>query len=71
MKLFVWEDPFHVRYGTSLYFAVAENTAQARQIAQMAGRHGLSAQHGTVEALAAEPTRVLDLPAGEWHTWEE
>ena len=34
MRLFVWNNPYRVSYGSSLVFAVAETLEEARAIAQ-------------------------------------
>jgi len=36
MKLFIWCDPYHVPYGQSMFFAVADTVEQAREMAKEA-----------------------------------
>lgn len=33
LKLFIWEDPYFVRWGMSLVVAIAETVEQAREVA--------------------------------------
>jgi hypothetical protein len=78
LKLFIWANPYHVNYGNSGYFAVAETVDNARAIARSAHKYSYvefddGATFGaTADALlAGEPTRVVDIPCGEWHEWSE
>lgn len=73
MKLYVWVSPYHVPYGSSLVFAVAENVREARKQASKGpmysfGEYGQSRNPGVA---LGEPTRVLALPCAEWHEWQE
>lgn len=72
MKLYVWEDPYPVLYGTSLVYAVADSLEAAKD----AARRNAEDEHkyrsdflGGVEL--GEPTRILDVPCAEWHEWSE
>ena len=78
MKLYVWSDPYHVAYGSSLLIAVADSVEEARALAASKcirysfgeyeqGRDGMES---TVAKLGT-PTRVVDLPCAEWHEWME
>jgi hypothetical protein len=72
-KLFVWVSPYPVNYGRSLYFAVAKDVEEARKLA--AGKkiwaYSEYDNDKAPETVKGEPTRVLDLPCGEWHEWSE
>jgi len=76
MKLFIWAEPYHISYGTSLVIAVAETVEQAR-IQAASGKvqaYGKFERPTDMSAQAkelGEPTRVLDLPCAEWYEWEE
>ncbi len=73
MKLYVWANPYKVRYGSSMVFAIAESLEAAKQQA----RHGDGYSYGEFSNAAptntelGEPTRVVDLPCAEWHEWSE
>lgn len=77
MKLFVWANPYQVKYGTSAFFAVAETVDDARAIARSAPRYSFFAcedgagMANADQLLAGEPTRIIDVPCGEWHEWSE
>lgn len=77
MKLFVWADPYAVSFGASVYFAVAETVEEARKIAFDASRYSYGEHEidkigeAAAQFLAGDPTRVLDVPCGEWHQWSE
>lgn len=74
MKLFVWANPYTVSYGSTMFFAVAETVEEAREIARKADAYAeepddRGPNKNGIKLL--EPTRVVDLPCGEWHKWEE
>lgn len=77
MKLFIWADPYQVPYGTSAYFAVAETVEEARKLAIKAPRYSYVRFYDgdgvgqSDQLLAVDPTRIVDLPCGEWHEWAE
>ena len=77
MKLFVWADPYPVRYGTSMVFAVAENVEEARLLAAKGRKWDFSQFEDKswsptdLTAALGEPARVVDLPCAEWHEWSE
>lgn len=76
MKLFVWCDPYHVNYGSSMVFAVAETEEEARNEAAkgLAYKYGEYKQDGDFSALAGKlgkPARIVDCPCAEWHEWSE
>lgn len=75
MKLFVWAEPYRVKYGSSAVFVVAETEEQAREIA----RSGAAYEYvigprpiGWVQTITlGPPTRVVEAPCAEWHEWSE
>lgn len=73
MKLFVWCDPYSVSYGSAMVFAVASDVDEARKIAASGECYSFGKySDGTPPSLVlGEPTRVVDLPCAEWHTWQE
>lgn len=74
MKLFVWNNPYSVFYGSSLVFAVAETEEQARQIAKQSAAYTFG-EYGNFKHVQdmklGEPIRVLEPPCAEWHEWSE
>lgn len=75
MKLYIWNDPYHVDYGSSILIAVAENEEEARKQA-VNGRKYLYGDflederpENTIEL--GPPTRVVDIPCAEWYEWRE
>lgn len=73
MKLYVWVNPYPVRYGSSLLMAVAENVSQARKIAAKAPgyAYGQYRQNGGGDLKLGTPDRIVKLPCAEWHEWSE
>ncbi len=81
MKLFLWNNPYSVPYGSSLVFAVAETLedAKAEVLKGRVCAFGEDYEHRQPteeydwrkEIKLGEPTRVLDLPCAEWHEWSE
>jgi hypothetical protein len=73
MKLFVWNNPYEVRWGHSLVVAVAETVEDARQqaIAGKAYTYGQFERDGVQGTPLGEPIRIVDLPCAEWHEWSE
>jgi hypothetical protein len=73
MKMYVWADPYEVRYGSSCCIAVAESLEQAKEVAKSGKSYSSSVyeldSHLQVEL--GEPTRIIDLPCAEWNKWEE
>lgn len=75
MKLFFWNDPYPVSYGSSSVFVVAETVEQARELAKT-GKHYsygeyLNEERSMSSIELGAPTRVVDLPCAEWHEWHE
>lgn len=72
MKLFVWNNPYSVIYGSSLVFAVAETVEAGRVEAEKGLAYTFGEYlHSNPGARLGEPTRVLDIPCAEWHEWSE
>lgn len=74
LKLFVWNKPYHVMYGQSMVFAVAETLDEAREQARKGDAYcyGEYEDPGAPRAIElGEPTRVSSLPCAEWHKWSE
>lgn len=75
MKLFIWADPYSIRYGSTMLLAVAETEDAARKIAEGAPRYKYAQYRSAGETGGGiklrEPTRVVDLPCAEWHEWQE
>lgn len=73
MKLYVWNNPYDVRYGHSLVFAVAENIEAAREqvLTGESYAYGEYTGDGVQKTKLDEPTRIVDLPCAEWHCWSE
>jgi hypothetical protein len=71
-KLYVWDDPYEVAYGSSLCVVVARTLEEAKEIARHStnGRYPHKGQL-YLEFDVGEPTRVMPLPCGEWHEWSE
>jgi hypothetical protein len=73
MKLYIWADPYHVSYGTSMLLAVARSVEEAKQLAARGARFSYVQykQGDGMEIDLGEPTRIVDLPCAEWHEWSE
>lgn len=73
MKLFVWSNPYHVKYGSSMVFAIAENVDEARNLAKTGKSYAYNEyeQKTVPQDELKEPTRIVDLPCAEWHEWSE
>lgn len=72
MKLFIWNEPYPVKYGSSMVFAVAETVEEAREIAKASPRYSFDSFDGTGGTVGlGTPDRVVDLPCAEWHEWSE
>jgi hypothetical protein len=78
MKLYVWNDPYLVSYGSTLLIVVARDVESARRLACDKARakswHFGDLEHKAMvfdESHLGEPTRVVDLPCAEWHYWSE
>jgi hypothetical protein len=76
MKLFIWNQPYGVKYGSACLYVVAETEEQARAMSASApvAPFGLDPRPdtGTLGKIAlGPPTRVLELPCAEVYHWEE
>lgn len=73
MKLFVWANPYPVKYGGSMVIAVARDVDEARKVVATGGKYSY-AEYGpgaSPNVPLGEPTRIVDLPCAEWHEWSE
>ena len=73
MKLFIWDDPYPVQYGSSMVFAVAKDLETAKEIAMNAPGYAYTKYNNIPDKSKplGEPVRVLELPCAEWHEWSE
>lgn len=73
MKLYIWNEPYRVRYGSSIVYAVAETEEQARELAEKAPKspYGLGVENGGCKLKGRAPDRVLELPCAEIYEWSE
>ena len=72
MKMYVWANPYHVSYGSSLVVAIADSLPEARKEACK----GMAYSFGEFEQARPDvplgkPTRIVNLPCAEWHEWSE
>ena len=70
MKLYVWEEPYPVNYGSSLVIAMAHSLREARKEAQKA-KTNYTYYSIPANLILGKPTRVHTLPCAEWYHWEE
>jgi hypothetical protein len=76
MKLYIWNTPYSVAYGSSLLFVVAPSLKEARRQAKKGTwwKYGDCPENPILPKhfpLLGSPTRVVDLPCAEWHEWSE
>lgn len=75
MKLFVWSEPYSVKWGSTMLIVVAETLDDAKQQAAIGKAYRYTEfeqEHIPMDAARlGEPTRIVDLPCAEWHLWEE
>lgn len=78
MKLFIWNDPYPVPYGSSMLFVVAENIEQAKELAAtQANSYAFGMKQinvGNDRAITDKlgvPDVVADLPCAQFHEWSE
>lgn len=73
MKLFIWNEPYHINYGSSICYVVADTVEQAREEAKrgILRQFGLGADPAPKNIELGEPTAVRDLPCAEWYEWSE
>lgn len=71
MKLFIWDNPYSIPFGGTLFFAIAETVEEARKIAETAPGYYFGNENDPQRPKLGEPSRVRDLPCGEFHSWSE
>lgn len=72
MKLFIWNDPYHIKYGGSICYAVAETVEQARERAKEGTLRPFGLGDGSAPNVElGDPTYVVDCPCAEWYEWAE
>ena len=74
MKMFVWNDPYAVKYGGSCIYACAETVEAAREAIKRAptSHYGMDpGEPGRFDVGNTEPTRVIDAPCAEIYQWQE
>ncbi len=74
MKLYVWNNPYHVSYGGSFLYVVAKDLRSARVLADKARviPYGDCLPRGVLGTMKlGKPTRVLELPCAEIYEWSE
>ena len=76
MKLYVWENPWHVDYGTSLVIAVADSLDEAKRVATEKLREPKwdafewdKETHQSVKL--GGPHEIIDCPTAAWFEWRE
>lgn len=74
MKMFIWNDPYAVKYGGAIIYAVAETEEAAREAIKSActSKYGGEPEGcGNFTVGDTPPTRVLDVPCAEIYEWSE
>jgi hypothetical protein len=75
MKLFVWNNPYDVRYGGSCLYVIANDVDEARKLAKEKCYDTAFGdqwkENKGVNVYGKEPTRVHELPHAECYEWEE
>jgi len=75
MKLFVWNDPYTIPYGSACAYAVAETEDQARDLVKSAciSHYGLTPSNKAPEGMDIDrpADRELTLPCAEIYQWQE
>ena len=76
MNLYVWNDPYHIEYGGSCAYVVAEDEDAARLLAKRAriSRFGGASEDGGLFMAAlfnGPPSRILSIPCAEVYEWCE
>lgn len=73
MKLYVWNDPYHIDYGGTCLYVIAESEEQARELAPSAGvsQYGHEPGGGPPQKMELGVPRVHDLPHAEIYHWSE
>jgi len=73
MKLYVWNTPYHIDYGSTCLYAIASSEDEARKIAENANvsKYGYEPRGIAPIKLDRPPDRVHDLPYAEVYQWSE
>jgi hypothetical protein len=73
MRLYIWNNPFHVMYGGSILYAVAETEDQARDEAIKAhvSRYGTALEPDHINLNLGPPIRSYQVPCAEIYEWSE
>lgn len=73
MRLYVWKDPYSVRWGSSIVYAVATSEEEARKLATRApvSHFGGSPDPSEGREMELGVPRVVDLPYAEIYEWSE
>jgi len=79
MKLYVWNSPYSVSWGSSIAYVIAESEESAKQQLKTASvyRYGddlpeaITDRGRRLHDPIPAPTRIVDLPAAEVYEWEE
>lgn len=71
MKLYIWDDPYDVNYGSSLLIVAADSLSEARLMAKKAPHGVYSFKSKGVDVDKKKPSRVKNLPYAEYHEWSE
>ena len=72
MRLYIWNNPYHVPWGGSFVYAVAENLKEAREQAQQGKMYLFGEfEKPTPQVSLGKPTRVIKLPCAEWFEHSE
>lgn len=74
MKLFIWNNPYHVAWGGSLLYVVANDLKQAKELAAKGAgvsNYGYDPEIKLTIKNLGEPTRIVNLPCAEVYEWSE
>lgn len=75
MRVYIWNNPYHVNYGGSFLWVVAETEEAARELTQkaMTSQFGLepTAKMQRPDKPLGPPDRIEELPHAECYQWEE
>jgi len=71
-KLFIWDDPYHVSFGSSYLVVAARDLDEAKKVAATS-ENGRWSHMGIVgeRLVLGNPSRVKELPYGEFQEWSE
>jgi hypothetical protein len=75
VKLYVWNDPYGVKYGGSCLYVVANDEDEARLFARTArvAKYGMKTDETRPDAMQnlGKPDRVYNCPCAEIYEWSE